>query len=111
MSDMCKSAKRYSRGLSNGQFLEIVEKFCYSGETIGAREGAVDSVMTKIRRGWSKFSDSVPLLATRGLPLEAKGRLYFACVRSVMLYGTETWPVKEEDVIRIEMNNAKDVQC
>ena len=31
-----------------------------------------------------------------------KGKLYAACVRSGMLYGSETWPVKEEDVCRLE---------
>ena len=47
----------------------------------------------------------MPLLASRGFPLEAKGRLYSAYVQSVMLYGSETWPVKEENVIKLERND------
>ena len=47
----------------------------------------------------------MPLLANRGLLLGAKDRLYSACVLSVMLYGKETWPVKEEDVNRLERND------
>ena len=31
-----------------------------------------------------------------------KGKLYIACVRSGMLYGSETWPVKEEDACRLQ---------
>ena len=58
-----------------------------------------------LRSGWCKFRYLVPLLAGRGFPLEAKGRLYSACVQSVMLYGSETWPVKEENVIRLERND------
>ena len=58
-----------------------------------------------IRHGWCKFRYLVPLLASRGFPLWAKDRLYSACVRSVMLYGSETWPVKEEDVIKLEKND------
>ena len=58
--------------------------------TIGAREGAFDNVITRIRSGWCKFKDLVPLLASRGLPLEAKGRLCSTFVRSVMLYEIET---------------------
>ena len=81
--------------------------FCYLGYTIGAREVAVDGVITRTRSGYCKFRDSLPLVASRGLPLGAKGRLYSACVHSVMLYGSETWPVKEEDVIRLERNDAK----
>ena len=38
--------------------------------------------------------------------MRTKGRLYFACVHSVMLNGSETRPVKEEDVIRLERNDA-----
>ena len=50
------------------------------------------------------------MLASRGFPLGAKGRLYSACVCSVMLYGTETWSVKKEDVIGLENNDAKMVR-
>ena len=34
-----------------GQSLEIEEKFCYLGDTVGVRGGAYDSVKTGIRNG------------------------------------------------------------
>ena len=52
----------------------------------------------------------MPLVASRNLPLGAKGRLHSTNVRSVMLYGCETWPNKEKDVIRQETNNARMVR-
>ena len=67
--------------------------------------GAFDSVITRIKNGWCKFRDLVLLLASRGLPLGAKGRLYFARVCSVMLYRNKTSPVKEKDLIRLEKND------
>ena len=70
----------------------------------------VDSVARRIRSGWNKFTVLVPLLSSRGLQLRPKGRLYSACVRSVTLRGSETWPVKEEDVIRRERNDARMVR-
>ena len=82
-----------------------MEKFCCLGDIIGARGGAFDSVITSISSGWFKFKDLVSMLASRGLSLGAKGRLYSACVRSLVLYGSETWPVKEEDQIRLERND------
>ena len=45
------------------------------------------------------------LLTSRALPLGAKGRLHFACVGSIMLYGSVGWAVEEEDVIRLERND------
>ena len=80
------------------------EKFCYLGDTIGARGGAEDSVTTRVRSGWNKFRELLPLLASRSLPLLTKGKVYQSCVHSVMLYGSETWPVKEDDVKRLERN-------
>ena len=59
---------------------------------------------------WFKFRDLVSLLAIRGLSLVAKSRSYSTCVCGVMLYENETWPVKEEDVIRREKNDAKMVR-
>ena len=38
---------------------------------------------------------------------QAKGRLCSICVLSVTLYGIEAWPVKEEDVIRLEQNDLR----
>ena len=66
----------------NSQFLETMKKFYLDGAIV-ARGGATDSVITKIRSGWYKLTDLVPLFASRGLPLEAKGRLYSACVRTL----------------------------
>ena len=45
--------------------------------------------------------DLVPLLATGGFSLGANDR-YSTCVSNVMLYGTETWPVKEQNESRLQ---------
>ena len=52
----------------------------------------------------------MPLLASRDLPSGAKGRLYSVGVRSVALHGSETLPIQEEDVIRLERNVARMVR-
>ena len=36
---------------------------------------------------------------------KAKGRLYSECLHSAVLNGSTTWPIKEEDVIRLERND------
>ena len=69
---------------------------------------AVDSDITRIVRKWSKFRAFVPLSAIADLSLGAKSRLYSACVHNVMFHGRETWPVKEEDVIRLERKEIMD---
>jgi hypothetical protein len=39
-----------------------------------------------------------PILTTRGASLKLKGKIYRACVQRVMVYGSETWVAKVEDV-------------
>ena len=53
------------------------------------------------------FRDLVPLVASSGLLLLAKDTLYSACVCCIIIYGSETYPVKEEDMIRPERDDPK----
>ena len=43
-----------------------------------------------------------PILTTRGASLKLKGKIYSACVRSSMVYGSDTWSMKVEDKQRLE---------
>ena len=56
----------------------------------------------KVRCTWSKFRELQPILTARGASLKVKGKMYKACFRSVMVYGSETWPMKVEDMNRLE---------
>ena len=82
--------------------LETVDIFYYLGDTINAGGGARESVVTRIRCGWGKFKELLPVLTSKRFSLCKKGRLYGACVRSVILHGSETWVVKEEDTMCLE---------
>ena len=84
-----------------GNNFDVVNQFCYLGDMLGAGGGAETSTVARIRSGWKKFRELLPLLTSRVISHKVKGRLYNACVRSVILYGSETWPLKEEDIQRI----------
>ena len=87
-----------------------METFCYLVDTVGARRNAVDSVITRIKKKLIKVRDLVPFLASRGLILGGNGRSYSACAHSGALYEREIWPVKEEDVIRLERDDVRMVR-
>ena len=88
-----------------GIALEAVKKFCYLGDMAGAGGGAEEAVLSRIQNGWAKFRELLPLLTGKSLPLLTKGTVYEACVRRVMLHGSETWQLKEEDLKRLERND------
>ena len=41
------------------------------------------------------------LLTVRGASLRVKEKIYRACVQRVLLYGSETWPMKVDDIQRL----------
>jgi len=51
---------------------------------------------------WNKFRHLVPLLTNKDVSLIMRGRLYSSCVRSSMLHGSETWPVRKENVVALQ---------
>ena len=78
---------------------------------IGVGGGAEAAVIARIRSGWRKFRELLPLLASRGTSLQLKGKLYAACLRSIMmLYSSETWVIKKEDERRCERNEMRMVR-
>jgi hypothetical protein len=82
--------------------LECVDKFRYLGDMIGAGGGAEEASRARVRSAWAKFRELAPILTSRGASLKVKGRVYKACVQRVMVYGSETWPVKAEDMQRLQ---------
>ena len=56
----------------------------------------------RIRCAWKKFRELSPILTARGASLTLKGKIYSTCIRSSMIYGRETWPMKVEDKQRLE---------
>ena len=88
--------------LGVGEILECVDKFCYLGDMIGKGGGAEEASRARVRSAWGKFRELSEILTCRGASLRVKGRVYRACVQSVMVYGSETWPVKVDDMQRLE---------
>jgi len=60
--------------------LELVDKFCYLGDMLRVDGDADAAVETRIRIGWNKFRQLVPLLTNKDMSLIVTGRLYSSCV-------------------------------
>ena len=56
----------------------------------------------RIRIDWNMFRQLVPLLTNKDVPLIMRGRLYSSCVRSSTVHGSETWPVRKENVVALQ---------
>ena len=72
-------------------------KFCYLGDMLGCGGGAIDAVRTRVRCAWRKLRELSLILTLRGMYLGMKGKIYRACVQSLLVYGGETWALKVSD--------------
>ena len=79
--------------------LELVDKFCCLGDMLGVDGDADAAVENRIRIGWNKFNQLVPLLTNKEKSLKVRGRLYSGCGQSSMLHGSETWPIRKENEV------------
>ena len=82
--------------------LSVLRSFCYLGDMLSCRGGAGEASRVRVRCAWKKFRELSPILTARGASLKLKGKMYSTCVRSSMIYGSETWPMKVEDKQRLE---------
>jgi hypothetical protein len=95
----CKLVSETGSGFENDKEMslnesdkcEVVDKFCYLGDMSSAGGGADAAVVTRISSGWKKFRELESLLTAKDVSYKIKAALYTACVRSVMIYGAETW--------------------
>jgi len=83
--------------------LELVDKFCNLRDMLNVDVDAdAAAVETRIRIGWNKFRQLVPLLTNKDTSLVVRGRLYSSCVRSSVLHASETWPVRKENEVALQ---------
>jgi exonuclease III len=83
--------------------LETVESFVYLGSCIVAGGVVGNEVDLRISKARLAFVNLRHLWRRRDIRLSLKGRVYSASVRSVLLYGCETWPLLSDDVHRLSV--------
>ena len=79
--------------------METVKDFCYLEDRQNASVGCETAVIARVRIGWMKFRECGELLLGRRFSLKMKGMVYLSSVRSAMLYGSETWCLRENEMI------------
>ena len=88
-----------------GHTLEVVDTFCYLGDTVSAGGGCKHGTIARALSAWGKFRELLPLLTNRYINIKTRGKIFNVCVRSVLLYGSECWAMRKEDKARLERND------
>ena len=77
----------------DGKVVQTVRNFCYLGDMIGSEGGSDRALKCRIAATWNKWREISGLLNNKNIPLKSRVAVYGSCIRSVMLYGTETWSI------------------
>jgi hypothetical protein len=86
----------------NNSDIESVNSFKYLGSEISSTGDATCDIQTRIGQATGAFNLLKDCLwSKRKISLKTKARLYDVAIRSVLLYGCETWPLKQADMQRI----------
>ncbi|KER19536.1 hypothetical protein T265_15512, partial [Opisthorchis viverrini] len=88
--------------------IELVDKFTYRGSCHGGL--TKDDISIRIGKARAAFANLRHLWRRRDIRFSVKGRVYNAAVRSILLYGSETWPLRAEDVKRLSWKE-EDLCC
>ena len=75
--------------------VEVVDSFRYLGDMMTCEGGVESAVRDRISSAWNKWRELASLLVNQSIPLRERAKVYCACVRPVMLYAAETWPLTE----------------
>ena len=78
--------------------VETVKGFRYSGDRLNDSGGCETAVTSRVRIRWMKFRECGKLLRGRRFSVRMKKMVYRSCVRSAMLYGNETWCLRESEM-------------
>ena len=78
---------------------------CYLGDMLSAGGGCMAAATGRCRCAWGKFRENLPLLTSKPVPFDLRGRLFSSNVRSSMLHGTETWPMTSAALHRLCRND------
>ncbi len=103
MSALIPGERRQAVLLDRGP-LEDVYKFKYLGLMFVSNGQGTEEIRSRINLARSAFCRlQCCLWSRREISLRTKGRVYQAVVRSILLYGCKTWPVRVADERMLEV--------
>src|SRR5690625_2721667 len=91
----------------DGEEFKFVERAKYLGGEVSFPLDHRSEMEKRVQCGWMAWTKLSNLLTSRDLRMEMKRRLFDSCVTSVVLYGCETWALKEADKEALRVTQRK----
>ncbi|KAI8514967.1 hypothetical protein Bbelb_075580 [Branchiostoma belcheri] len=85
-----------------GVELEIVKDFTYLGSVISSSGGAEMDIEARIGKAKAAFAQLRPVWKARNISLKTKLRIFESNVKSILLYGCETWGLTQVNIKKLQ---------
>ena len=82
--------------------IKEVEKFVYLGSVVNKDGGTDEDIKCRINKARHAFNTLRPIWKTTALSIRNKIRIFNSNVKSVLLYGSETWRVTKTNTHRLQ---------
>ena len=82
----------------DGTLLDVEASFCYLGDILSAGGGCSLAIITRCCTALGKFRKLLPILTSKHISLTVCVKVFDACVRSVLLHGSQTWALTAQDL-------------
>ena len=72
--------------------------FLYLGSKVASRGDCEAAVTARMRSVWAKFKEWRDISLSKSSLLKIKGRVYASCVRKALLFGSEVWFLRQNEL-------------
>ena len=86
----------------NGEALEEIEEFTYLGSIVNKKGGSDADVRARIGKARTAFLQLKNIWSSREISLKTKFKIFNSNVKSVLLYGAETWRTTATNTKKIQ---------
>lgn len=95
---MCINVQSQQQFEINGQAIENVQQFCYLGSIISVTGGSSEDIQSRVRKGRAAFGSLDKVWRSSHISRNTKIRLFNSNVKSVLLYGCESWNAATREI-------------
>ena len=100
---MSTGCKRNRQIKVDGLGIEKIDQFSYLGSVIDVQGGADADVKARIGKARQAFTSLKPIWNSKKISLKTKLKLYNSNVKTVLLYGSESWKTTHEIVRKLRV--------
>ena len=94
------------------QIIEQVDSFKYLGATSSSSGYSQEEITVRIGKAASAFASLKPrIFSNPDITKETKLKIYSSSIISILLYGAETWTVREDELRLLEVFHMRCLRC